>query len=157
MLTVFDPLRAARRERHWAGKHSAVGAHCTERPEVNQDKPDSKSSLARYLRGPPLRSFARPKLLERASVYAGVQAYPLFTMSRNPPRSRAGGKGALSAWMEVILLSGGANRDRTDDLKLAKLALSQLSYGPEPDGAYHISGKLSTAGPTRGRGGPGKI
>jgi len=26
--------------------------------------------------------------------------------------------------------SGGADRDRTDDLKLAKLALSQLSYGP---------------------------
>ena len=27
--------------------------------------------------------------------------------------------------------NGGARRDRTDDLKLAKLALSQLSYGPE--------------------------
>jgi hypothetical protein len=27
--------------------------------------------------------------------------------------------------------NGGASRDRTDDLKLAKLALSQLSYGPE--------------------------
>ena len=27
-------------------------------------------------------------------------------------------------------LSGGANRDRTDDLLLAKQALSQLSYGP---------------------------
>ena len=27
--------------------------------------------------------------------------------------------------------SGGADRDRTDDLKLAKLALSQLSYGPD--------------------------
>ena len=26
--------------------------------------------------------------------------------------------------------NGGAGRDRTDDLKLAKLALSQLSYGP---------------------------
>ena len=26
---------------------------------------------------------------------------------------------------------GGANRDRTGDLKLAKLALSQLSYGPD--------------------------
>ena len=26
--------------------------------------------------------------------------------------------------------NGGADRDRTDDLKLAKLALSQLSYGP---------------------------
>ena len=27
---------------------------------------------------------------------------------------------------------GGANRDRTDDLLLAKQALSQLSYGPAP-------------------------
>ncbi len=26
--------------------------------------------------------------------------------------------------------TGGANRDRTDDLLLAKQALSQLSYGP---------------------------
>jgi hypothetical protein len=25
---------------------------------------------------------------------------------------------------------GGADRDRTDDIQLAKLALSQLSYGP---------------------------
>jgi hypothetical protein len=30
-----------------------------------------------------------------------------------------------------LLESGGASRDRTDDLKLAKLALSQLSYGPD--------------------------
>ena len=29
---------------------------------------------------------------------------------------------------------GGASRDRTDDLKLAKLALSQLSYGPGRSG-----------------------
>ena len=29
---------------------------------------------------------------------------------------------------------GGARRDRTDDLKLAKLALSQLSYGPSAEG-----------------------
>ena len=29
-------------------------------------------------------------------------------------------------------MAGGAGRDRTDDLKLAKLALSQLSYGPYP-------------------------
>ena len=32
-----------------------------------------------------------------------------------------------------LRLAGGADRDRTDDLKLAKLALSQLSYGPEFD------------------------
>jgi hypothetical protein len=31
------------------------------------------------------------------------------------------------------MMSGGARRDRTDDLKLAKLALSQLSYGPDPN------------------------
>jgi hypothetical protein len=29
--------------------------------------------------------------------------------------------------------AGGARRDRTDDLMLAKHALSQLSYGPEPE------------------------
>jgi hypothetical protein len=37
---------------------------------------------------------------------------------------------------------GGASRDRTDDLKLAKLALSQLSYGP-------IGRSLSDGGPSR--------
>ena len=30
----------------------------------------------------------------------------------------------------ILELLGGASRDRTGDLKLAKLALSQLSYGP---------------------------
>ena len=30
---------------------------------------------------------------------------------------------------------GGGGRDRTDDLKLAKLALSQLSYAPGFDGS----------------------
>jgi hypothetical protein len=38
--------------------------------------------------------------------------------------------------------NGGASRDRTDDLKLAKLALSQLSYGP-------IGQSLSDGGPSR--------
>ena len=31
----------------------------------------------------------------------------------------------------LLHLSGGADRDRTDDIQLAKLALSQLSYGPQ--------------------------
>ena len=30
----------------------------------------------------------------------------------------------------ILSLAGGVDRDRTDDLKLAKLALSQLSYDP---------------------------
>jgi len=33
-------------------------------------------------------------------------------------------------------IDGGARRDRTDDLMLAKHALSQLSYGPYPYGSY---------------------
>ncbi len=32
--------------------------------------------------------------------------------------------------------NGGARRDRTDDLKLAKLPLSQLSYGPDLCGMH---------------------
>jgi hypothetical protein len=31
---------------------------------------------------------------------------------------------------------GGADRDRTDDLRLAKPALSQLSYSPEGETIY---------------------
>jgi hypothetical protein len=36
----------------------------------------------------------------------------------------------LIADSSVMRVAGGANRDRTDDLLLAKQALSQLSYGP---------------------------
>jgi hypothetical protein len=36
----------------------------------------------------------------------------------------------LAAFLASRAKAGGADRDRTDDLKLAKLALSQLSYGP---------------------------
>src|SRR5205823_5116487 len=47
--------------------------------------------------------------------------------------------------------NGGASRDRTDDLKLAKLALSQLSYGPVTDcnrGSFyfvHFAGRRGAA------------
>ena len=36
---------------------------------------------------------------------------------------------------------GGASRDRTGDLKLAKLALSQLSYGPGPESLRAMVGR----------------
>jgi hypothetical protein len=71
-------------------------------------------------------------LLGCADVYAGAQEYPLFTMSSLPAAPwRAGcrhqavpGDGIVCSFAWMI---GGACRDRTDDLKLAKLALSQLS------------------------------
>ena len=39
--------------------------------------------------------------------------------------------------VSAIKPSGGARRDRTDDLMLAKHALSQLSYGPVPEDESH--------------------
>ena len=52
--------------------------------------------------------------------------------------------------MKTVLSSagaqvGGANRDRTDDLLLAKQALSQLSYGPS---LKHLVGLGGVAPPT---------
>ena len=44
--------------------------------------------------------------------------------------------------------NGGARRDRTDDLKLAKLALSQLSYGPDCRTADHLLTDRRSARPT---------
>jgi hypothetical protein len=63
-------------------------------------------------------------------------ANPAFTMSRkhrttsSAPGAFIGLNSALSISVVRTSRDGGADRDRTDDLKLAKLALSQLSYGP---------------------------
>jgi hypothetical protein len=78
--------------------------------------------------------------------------YFLFTMTENPrsvlnapkakpcfktmPRNSQGLQSANGCKEPRLwrLPSGGARRDRTDDLVLAKHALSQLSYGPFPGG-----------------------
>ncbi|CEJ83745.1 hypothetical protein HYPGJ_10524 [Hyphomicrobium sp. GJ21] len=60
---------------------------------------------------------------------------------------------------------GGARRDRTDDLMLAKHALSQLSYGPKPGAAHQaIVAQFHSPHPSHttldypsDHGGPGKI
>ena len=46
--------------------------------------------------------------------------------------------------------SGGARRDRTDDLLLAKQALSQLSYGPLFSGALKVGTKAGLPVEARG-------
>ncbi len=75
---------------------------------------------------------------------------PFFTMSKISITSHAAGKSCLVLWVvqppapvvpetngnhatrdsRTATAVGGARRDRTDDLLLAKQALSQLSYGP---------------------------
>ena len=47
------------------------------------------------------------------------------------PQGRRGDELDETVWRNQTK-SGGARRDRTDDLMLAKHALSQLSYGPDP-------------------------
>ncbi len=42
--------------------------------------------------------------------------------------------------LSKIANPGGADRDRTDDIQLAKLALSQLSYGPVTETGDMMSG-----------------
>jgi hypothetical protein len=62
---------------------------------------------------------------------AGVRTNLLFTMSN---RTSSGPTSAANLYANDFILStpgnGGAGRDRTDDILLAKQALSQLSYGP---------------------------
>ena len=49
-------------------------------------------------------------------------------MSKNDRRHVSGAK--LYAHSQAVRDDGGGRRDRTDDLLLAKQALSQLSYAP---------------------------
>ena len=69
-------------------------------------------------------------------------ANPAFTMSDILRAPASYGRPKLFAFsvdrlsplaFRIRSRAGGADRDRTDDLKLAKLALSQLSYGPKTD------------------------
>jgi hypothetical protein len=77
----------------------------------------------------------------------------LFTMSDNTRMQTARGRDALHARIhfhgralkQAGVTAGGARRNRTDDLLLAKQALSQLSYGP------------ALRHQRSGNGGPGKI
>ena len=79
----------------------------------------------------------------------------LFTMSDNTRMQTTRGRDALHERIhfhgragrgaELRAKSGGARRNRTDDLLLAKQALSQLSYGP------------ALRHQRSGNGGPGKI
>ena len=72
---------------------------------------------------------------ERASVATCVtidaRSDLLFTMSDNTPlRVFRRDRSEFHFWTSTVP-TGGARRDRTDDLLLAKQALSQLSYGPD--------------------------
>ena len=77
----------------------------------------------------------------------------LFTMSDNLHRVIEDRRDTnSSSWTERSIAAptkvGGARRDRTDDLLLAKQALSQLSYGPGQDAKVK---RLKSGGPGKTR------
>ena len=94
-----------------------------------------RSTQQRYGHHRPIRRPLIKGAIRRPPVWR-PQANPLFTMFRNIRMHPV-------AWVRKSLFlehfrrlmpapaeSGGARRNRTDDLLLAKQALSQLSYGP---------------------------
>jgi hypothetical protein len=60
----------------------------------------------------------------------GVKSKKLFRLLKSTRTARTRVKLLIAGCWQLEV--GGANRDRTDDLLLAKQALSQLSYGPVP-------------------------
>ena len=67
-----------------------------------------------------------------------------FRQARSNPRL------AHAYFLEFVRGGGGARRDRTDDLLLAKQALSQLSYGPVRDQSSAISNQKEARPSGRG-------
>ena len=60
----------------------------------------------------------------------GSESDPLYFFRIVKEPSNQNASRSVAARRRVLRVSGGANRDRTGDLLLAKQALSQLSYGP---------------------------
>ncbi len=149
MLTVFDPAFAVSERNGIERGNIRLGAHCTERPEVNQDKPNLKPCLRKIPRPSTSTACAADALGTRRRLRRRSGISPLYDVKQTACGMTRGGKGcSLTAWMKV----GGARRDRTDDLKLAKLALSQLSYGPDSRDRRILRGRSDkTSGPSRAR------
>ena len=128
-----------------------------------QDRSDGEAvKLHRHehARPPPMDERQTPYMsLGARGTFHGLRRYTfarndlLFTMSDNTRMQTTRGRDALHARIsfhgratrETGVTAGGARRNRTDDLLLAKQALSQLSYGP------------ALRHQRSGNGGPGKI
>ena len=74
------------------------------------------------------RPFKRPKLVSGPKPQPVM--FPLHDVKHPRTPQRAARESKKPFRTHPPNPHGGARRDRTDDLKLAKLALSQLSYGP---------------------------
>ena len=100
----------------WASKAPNQLCALLERPlEVNQTKPKLTT--------------VGGKICADSAGYAPQALVLLFTMSIQTPLELSSQRNWFLSQSRMRKV-GGARRDRTDDLKLAKLPLSQLSFGP---------------------------
>ena len=110
-------------------------------------KPEGSKPLCRSLGTISSSRCHRTRDMQTLRGEAWMQARISFLMDEpncSPPSHKAtadnlrGSKAGLPTEAAMAAKVGGARRDRTDDLLLAKQALSQLSYGPSS--AAHSSG-----------------
>jgi hypothetical protein len=119
-------------------RRSSFAKRIIHNPPSFQEQPQGPSQKARERRND-------PEIMKvRATICCTIQLGSISSLrcqkSRTSPSIRTGECETmfsrttnLGRWRPkslVIKPSGGARRDRTDDLMLAKHALSQLSYGP---------------------------
>ena len=89
-----------------------------------------KTSFTRYEGGERLGfAFRKGELPAKYSSQPGL-SYLLFTILWNRHQTLDSDDANHVFSHRMLTGNGGARRDRTDDLKLAKLPLYQLSYGP---------------------------
>ncbi len=111
------------RRDHWIEIFRSTGcANRTIPPSQFQKDDDMRAPLGRLNRMVKTRIFPSRTLacLASSPSRSSPMQWPAFALRAS----------ARQPSLASRAKAGGADRDRTDDLKLAKLALSQLSYGP---------------------------
>ena len=135
-------------DRHTDFSHAAEQAPWLERPVSHENCPSARRSSFTSFRSSAQRG-ERPDnsslhdVSEQAACPVGACCKIVILPTSSPAevclRSASSGAtapalAAQAGWLaepqRVSAKAGGARRDRTDDLLLAKQALSQLSYGP---------------------------
>jgi hypothetical protein len=106
-------------------------AEAVDREETHAATASISRTHSQCQRGATAPSFREPELAKIWSSCLEKCLRPSYTLRASAGSLR---RCATSGWLAsrscAAAKAGGASRDRTGDLKLAKLALSQLSYGP---------------------------
>jgi hypothetical protein len=92
----------------------------------------------------PPRAFAPGRYSDRSPLHDVRQPRPWLRLAAQRQNANS------CMRTSTVVPPGGARRDRTDDLLLAKQALSQLSYGPAPEGLVGLDRLERSTSPLSG-------